>query len=74
MTRYTITTIDSILGLIKDYAGQAANIPEDAKIVRLKLDHAGRKILFLLESDEWNGPQEAEELKFDLRRIYSVGH
>lgn len=70
---YIITTIDSILGLVKDYAGDAANIPPDAKIVRMKLDNASHKILFMLESDEWTGVQPAEEIKFDLRRIWSAG-
>lgn len=73
MRRYCITTIDSIMNLIKEYAGEAANIPADAKIIKIKLDNPTRKIMFMLESESWNGPQPMEEIKFDLRRIHSVG-
>jgi len=70
--RFVIFTIDSVLELLRDYAGESADIPADAKIVKMRLDNASRKINFLLESDSWKGVQEPEEIKFDIRRIYSV--
>jgi len=71
--RPIITTIDSILGLMKDYT-QADDIPRDAKPVKLMLNPREKnRIAILVESDEWVGPQKPIMIKFDIRRMYGVG-
>lgn len=73
MNRICIVTIDNILALLKDYAGEALDLPEDAKPSRLMFRPTDRgKLGLLVESDTWIGNRPAEEVKFDLRRTYSV--
>lgn len=66
-----ITTIDSITEMFKDYCG--ADIPADAKAVKLMLMPAQKgRLAILMESDSWNSGGQME-VKFELRRFHSVG-
>lgn len=70
MNRFVVLRIDDLYRMLKDYAGEALDLPEDAwptkfRSVRGKLD-------LMLEADSWQGEQTAEEIKFDIRRVFTV--
>jgi hypothetical protein len=66
-----IASIDDITRLFKDYCG-LVGIPQDAVPLKLYLNPQEHKLGILMESNEWVGPQAIEEVKFDIKRIYSV--
>lgn len=72
--RYVILRIDDIFRMLYDYAGEALGLPDDAKVVKFRINPLAKgRLELMLEADSWNGPQAAEEIKFDLRRVYGVG-
>lgn len=71
-SRMIIIDIDSIVALLKDYCGQVG-FPTDAVPVKFMLNPQEQKLGLVVESEEFRGPQAAEEVKFDLRRVFGVG-
>lgn len=69
--RIVITTIDTIMALLKDYAGQALDLPGDTMITKFRLTPE-RKLELMVESDQWVSNRPAEEIRFDMKRVYSV--
>jgi hypothetical protein len=71
--RMVIVTIDTITNLFKDYCSPG-DIPQDAQPLQLKLKptEMGR-LAIVMESPEWKKGLTPLEVKFDIRRIYSVG-
>jgi hypothetical protein len=70
--RMVILSIDTICNLFKDYVG-LVGFPQDGKPVKFMLNPQERKLGLVVESEEWTGPQKPEEIKFDLRRVFSIG-
>jgi len=70
--RMVIISIDDLARMFRDYVG-LVGFPVDAKPVKLMMNSKERKLGLVVESDEFTGPQAPEEVKFDLRRFYSVG-
>ena len=70
--RMIVIDIDSICRLFQDYVGQVG-FPKDAVPVKFMYHPQRRQVAVVVESDEWVGPQQPEEVKFDLKRVYSVG-
>jgi len=70
MKRYVILRIDDIYRMLKDYAGGPLGLPEDAWPTKFRLVRG--KLQLMLEAESWEGEQSAEEIKFDLRRVYGV--
>jgi hypothetical protein len=70
--RMVICDIDSICRLLQDYCGKVG-FPDDAKPVKFMFNQQERKLAVIVESDEWVGPQNAEMVRFDLQRIYTLG-
>jgi hypothetical protein len=68
--RFVILRIDDIYGILKDYAGEALGLPDDAKPVRFRF--VAGKLQIMLDADSWEHDQPGEQIKFDLRRIWSV--
>lgn len=71
-SRLVVISIDSICGLFRDYVG-LVGFPQDGKPVKLMLNPQERKLAVVVESDEWTGPQAPEQVKFEIRRVFSVG-
>ena len=69
--RVCITTIDCIVRLLKDYAGEALELPADAMPVKFRLT-ADKKLEIMLEADSWTSNRPAEEVRFTMKRIYGV--
>lgn len=69
--RFVILRIDDILRLLADYAGEPLGLPADAQPVKFRVYQG--KLQLVVESDSWPGDQLAEEVRFDLRRVYNVG-
>ena len=69
--RLIIAPIDSVLALLKDYAGMIA-VPDDAQATRLLVNPQERKMALEIEAESWDGPQVREEIRFDLQRIFTV--
>ena len=71
--RIIIASIDDITRVMKDYCG-LISIPEDAVPLKLYLNPQEQKLGILMESEEWKEGQKVEEMKFDIRRVFSVGN
>jgi len=69
--RLVIIPIDDLLELLKDYAG-LTSIPDDAQADRLQIQPSDRKLALQLVAGSWDGPQPAEEIRFDLQRTFKV--
>lgn len=69
--RYVILRIDDIYRLLADYAGEPLGLLEDCRPMKFRTQHG--KIDLMVYSDFWDADQPAEEVKFDLRRVYGVG-
>lgn len=69
MTRPVITTVDSILWILKDYC-KSEDIPQDAVALKLMVNPAEHnKIAILAESNSWSNNTPLE-INFDIRRFY----
>ncbi len=68
--RYVILRIDDIYRLLADYAGEPLGLLSDCKPVKFRTVRG--KIELMVESESWDHDQPAEEVKFDLRRVYGV--
>jgi hypothetical protein len=71
MKRFVVLRIDDIYRMLKDYAGEALGLPEDAWPTKFR--SVAGKLDLMLEAESWQGEQPAEEIKFDMRRVYGVG-
>ncbi len=71
-TRMVIIPIEVITSLFFDYVGQVG-FPDDAVPVKLMLNPQEQKLALVVESESFTGPQTPEQVKFDIRRIYTVG-
>lgn len=69
--RYVILRIDDIYRLLADYAGEPLGLMADCKPTKFRT--VGGKIQLYVESDSWEHEQPAEEVKFDLKRVYGIG-
>lgn len=69
--RILIVTVDTIMALLKDYAGQALELPADTMITKFRLT-SDKKLEMMVESDEWTSNRQAEEIRFQMKRVYSV--
>ena len=73
MGRFVILTIDSIAALIYDYAGEALDLPKDVKPIKFRINPTNNgKLEIMLESDTWDKDQPAEEIKFEIKRVYTL--
>jgi hypothetical protein len=74
MTLRTISiTIDSLVSLFRDYLPEG-DIPTDAQAVQLRLKPTERgRLAIICESDEWQRGLAPLQIKFDVRRMFSVG-
>ena len=68
--RIVIVTIDCIVRLIKDYAGQALELPDTAQITKFRLT-PDKKLEMMLEDDSWVSNRPAEQVRFDMKRVYA---
>jgi hypothetical protein len=57
--------------MLKDYSGEALGLPEDAWPTKFRSVQG--KLDLMLEAESWSEDQPAEEIRFDLRRVYGVG-
>jgi hypothetical protein len=64
--------IDDICRLFQDYIGKVG-FPSDAKPVKFLFNPQKRKLGLVVESEEFTGPQQDEDVKFDLKRVFAVG-
>ena len=71
-SRLIILGIDDITRILKDYVG-LVGFPADAQPIKFMLNPQERKLAIVVESEEFKGPQEPEEIRFDLRRVFGVG-
>lgn len=71
MKRFIILRVDDIYRLLADYAGEPLGLPVDAKPTKFRLVQG--KLQLMVESDSWEHDQPAEQVIFDLRRVYNVG-
>lgn len=69
--RYVILRVDDMYNMLADYAGEALGLLADCKPVKFR--HVAGKLDLMVYSDSWDGDQPAEEVRFDLRRVYGVG-
>ena len=65
-----VLRIDDIYRMLKDYAGEPLGLPDDAWPTKFRLVQG--KLQLLLEAESWQGEQAAEEVKFDMKRVYGV--
>ena len=70
MKRFVILRIDDIYRLLADYAGDALGLTSTTKVVKFR--HVQGKLQLMLEDEAWQGEQPAEEVRFDMKRVYSV--
>lgn len=72
-TRMVILSIDDIMRLFADYCLEE-DIPGDTTAVALMRHPTDPRIAILAESDQWpTGTTEPVIVKFDIRRLFSVG-
>lgn len=72
--RYVILRIDDIYRMVYDYAGEALGLPADGQVVKFRVNPLAKgRLELMIDAESWNGMQPAEEIKFDLRRVYGVG-
>jgi hypothetical protein len=67
-----IFDIDSVCRLLQDYCGEIG-FPNDGKPVKLMFHPGDQKLGIVVESEEWNGEQASEQVKFDIHRVYTHG-
>lgn len=72
MKRPIITTIDTILAVLKDYT--AGQIPTDGQAVGLKFKPTEQgKLGIEVFSENWPDPGDGPiEVKFEMKRMYGV--
>ena len=69
--RQVILTIDDVVRLLRDYAGEG-EIPEDAAAERLMINPSTREIAVQAGSEGWTSGQPPLRLSFKNRKIYGV--
>jgi hypothetical protein len=68
-----IVTVETLLEILKDYMTEEY-IPADAKIVSLMVNPNEKgKFALVAESPQWSREGAPIEVRFDVRRVYSVG-
>lgn len=70
MKRFVVLRVDDIFRMLADYAGEPLGLPADAQPTKFR--HVRGKLQLMVESESWEGDQPAEEVRFDLRRVYGV--
>jgi hypothetical protein len=68
--RFIILRIDDIFRILADYSGEALGLPDDAQPSKFRI-HQGKLQLYV-EADSWDKEQPAEEVKFDMKRIWAA--
>jgi hypothetical protein len=69
--RQVILTIDDVVRLLRDYAGEG-EIPEDAAAQRLMLNPSSREIAIQAGSGAWTSGLPPLRLSFKNRKLYGV--
>lgn len=69
--RLVIIGIDDICRVFRDYAGMTG-FPEDAQCDTILFDPASKRMCLRVLSQELNGPQIPEEIRFNLQRTFRV--
>lgn len=70
--RMLLTSIDTIMELFKDYCSQE-DLPDDAMPITLLFNKNEKgRFCIVAVSDDWQQDLPPLEVKFDLKRIYSV--
>lgn len=70
MKRFVILRIDDIYRLLADYSGDVLGLTSATKVVKFRQQQG--KLQLMLEDEGWSGDQGAEEVRFDLKRVYGV--
>lgn len=71
--RRVLIDIDSMLSILKDYAGDAAEIPMNAKPVGFCINPQEQgKLAIRMECDTWEKELPPVFLTFQLKRFYGV--
>lgn len=70
MKRFVVLRIDDIYRMLKDYAGEPLGLPDDAEPVKFRV--VAGKLQIMLEAESWQGEQPSEEIRFDMKRVFSV--
>lgn len=70
--RTVVTTVNTLLEIFKDYLGPE-NVPEDARVVKILMHPQTRRVRLVAESEEWSQGRPVLGVKFDLKRVFSVG-
>jgi hypothetical protein len=71
LDRPVITTIQTLVALFKDYFPDE-DIPDDAKAIKLMIHPTTKRLGIQVVSDTWDGPQVPLDVKFEIKRVYSV--
>lgn len=70
--RLVVVTIDTILAVLRDYAG--GEIPADAQAVSFQLNPREKnKFMLVIDSPSYDKQLPPMILDFDIRRFYGVG-
>ncbi len=70
MKRFVILRIDDIFRMLADYSGEALGLTTTTQVVKFR--HVRGKLQLMLEDEAWQGEQPAEEVKFDMKRVYGA--
>lgn len=71
--RFVVIPIDDLMRLLVDYAGDALQLPADARPLKLMLKPTEKgKLGLQVYSDTWEQDQRPEQVNFHLKRFYSV--
>ena len=69
--RRVLTTIDTVLEILKDYTG--GQIPQSAQALKLMFNPRERKAAIVVECDEWAHGLPPIGVKFELRKVFAIG-
>jgi len=68
-----ITTVQSVLAVLKDYLGENY-IPQNAKVVKFRANPTEKgRFELLCASDQWTGMEEPLQVRVQLKRTFAVG-
>lgn len=71
--RMVITTVQSLFAVLKDYLGPNY-VPEDAWVRKFRANPQEKgRFELLCESDQWEGEDQAIEVRVQLKKNFVVG-
>lgn len=70
MKRFVVLRIDDIYRMLADYAGESLGLTNTTKVAKFRIQQG--KLQLILEDEAWDGEQPAEEVRFDIKRVFSV--